>query len=297
MTTKNYRDASKYYRDTGIVLRSYKLGEADRIIVLLTEEHGKVRAVAKGIRKTRSKFGGRLEPLSHVSIQLHRGRELDVISQVETVTTNAAVFGDLDCMTEASAILEAVDQLIPDREPVPHMYKMLLGARQALLTRPSPVVVPAFLWRLLTVEGLRPELTRCVSCSEPCAEIGDDRDRRPDYEAANRNYSDSRQGSGEHLSLAFDVNLGGILCRSCRVGSDDGPIENSRSWWPISTEARAMMRDLLEGRLGEVLDRAYDPSGQHVDDPVINEVLTLATRAFEHHVERRLRSVTIFERR
>jgi hypothetical protein len=57
------------------------------------------------------------------------------------------------------------------------------------------------------------------------------------------------------------------------------------------------MRDLLEGRLGEALDRAYDPAGQHVDDPVVNEVLTLATRAFEHHVERRLRSVAIFDRR
>lgn len=290
MTTLPYRDTSKYYRDTGIVLRSYKLGEADRIIVFLTEEHGKVRAVAKGIRKTRSKFGGRLEPLSHVALQLHRGRELDVISQVETVSTNGAVFGDLDCMTEASAILEAIDQLVPDREPVPHLYRMLLGARQTLLTRPSPVVVPAFLWRLLTSEGLRPELTRCVTCSEDCDDTT----------------STQSGGLREHSSLAFDVDLGGIVCRSCQSGGHDDPSESSsqsmgyesrNSWRPISAEARALMRDLLEGRLGEALDRAHVPGAQRVDDPVINEVLSLATRAFEHHVERRLRSMTIFERR
>jgi len=289
MTTANFRNDSKYYRDTGIVLRSYKLGEADRIIVFLTEEHGKVRAVAKGIRKTRSKFGGRLEPLSHVALQLHRGRDLDVISQVETVSTTSSVFGDLDCMTEASAILEAVDQLVPDREPVPHVYRMLVGARQTLLTRPSPVVVPAFLWRLLTVEGLRPELTRCVSCSENCGESLEETPRSVD-----------RSSGGQYKdfgSLAFDVDLGGILCRSCQMGNDDGPVDIRRSWRPISDEARALMRDLLEGRLGEVLDRSYDPKGQHVDDPVVHEVLTLATRAFEHHVERRLRSVTIFEHR
>ena len=72
------------YRDTGVVLRTYKLGEADRIVVLLTAEHGKVRAVAKGVRKTKSRFGGRLEPLSHVSLLLYEGRELDIVTQAET---------------------------------------------------------------------------------------------------------------------------------------------------------------------------------------------------------------------
>ena len=73
------------YRDTAVVLRHYRLGEADRIVVLLTEEHGKVRAVAKGVRKTGSKFGARLEPLSHVRLLLYQGRELDIVSQAESV--------------------------------------------------------------------------------------------------------------------------------------------------------------------------------------------------------------------
>ena len=78
------------YRDTGIVLRDYKLGEADRIVVLLTSEHGKVRAVAKGVRKTKSRFGARLEPMSHVRLLLYRSRSndpsaLDIVSQAESV--------------------------------------------------------------------------------------------------------------------------------------------------------------------------------------------------------------------
>ncbi|MFM7872001.1 MAG: DNA repair protein RecO, partial [Actinomycetota bacterium] len=187
--------------------------------------------------------------------------------QVETVSTTAPVFGDLDSMTEASAILEAIDQLVPDREPVPQMYRMLVGARQTLLSRPSPVVVPAFLWRLLSAEGLRPQLNRCVSCDEGFdASLGD---------------------------LAFDVDLGGVVCRACQRGRED----RSGNVFVLSEAALELMRDLLEGRLGAVLDEAYDPAGQNVDDPVVNEVLVLATRAFEHHVERRLRSVSIFERR
>ena len=72
---------SQLYRDDGIVLRTYKLGEADRIVVFCTRGHGKVRAVAKGVRKTKSKFGSRLEPMSHVALQLYEGRELDIVTQ------------------------------------------------------------------------------------------------------------------------------------------------------------------------------------------------------------------------
>ena len=247
---------SRLYRDVGVVLRTYKLGESDRIIVFLTQDHGKVRAVAKGVRKTRSKFGGRLEPLSHVELQLHRGKDLDIVSQVESIDTTAAVFGDLDSMTEASSILEAVDQLVPDREPVPQMYRMLVGARQTLLTRPSPLVVPAFLWKLLSAEGVRPQLDQCVSCGE----------------------------SSDSEFVAFDFDLGGVVCRSCRSGM------------AVSGPALVLMRDILGGKLGESLDRAFNPDGQQLNDPVINEVSQLATRAFEHHIERRLRSVSIFER-
>ena len=99
-------------RDEGIVLRTYKLGEADRIVVFMTRDNGKVRAVAKGVRKTASKFGSRLEPLSQVSLLLWRGRsELDIINQVEVIARHQNIRGDLDRINAGLSMLEVVDQI------------------------------------------------------------------------------------------------------------------------------------------------------------------------------------------
>ena len=102
---------SEIYRDVGVVLRTYKLREADRIIVIHTRDNGKVRAVAKGVRKTKSKFGARLEPMSHVSLQLYRGRELDIVTQAESVEPLAPMLSSLDRASQGLAVLEAADQL------------------------------------------------------------------------------------------------------------------------------------------------------------------------------------------
>ena len=93
---------SELYRDTGVVLRTYKLREADRIIVMHTRDNGKVRAVAKGVRKTKSKFGARLEPMSHVNVQLYRGRELDIVTQAESVEPLAPMLSSLDRASQGS---------------------------------------------------------------------------------------------------------------------------------------------------------------------------------------------------
>ena len=143
------------YRDTGVVLRTYKLGEADRIVVILTAEHGKVRAVAKGVRKTKSRLGGRLEPLSHVSLLLYEGRgELDIVSQVDSIDSIAPLLTDPRSPHPGLAALEAIDQLAFDREPAPHLYRMLVGALRTLETNPSPLVVPGFFWKLMAAEGV-----------------------------------------------------------------------------------------------------------------------------------------------
>ena len=237
--------AAPLYRDSGVVLRTYKLGEADRIVVILTEHHGKIRAVAKGVRKTMSKFGARLEPLSHVQLLLYQGRELDIVSQAESIGSMAALVGDLDHITNGLAIVEAVDQMTLDREPVPHLYRMLVGALRTVAERSGPLVVPAFYWKLLAADGVRPELDACVRCeaTEPL--------------------------------VAFDVLEGGVLCRSCRTGA------------PISPPALEVMRMILGGRMNEALDLPADAT--------THEVTGHATRALEHHLERRLRTVAMFE--
>lgn len=237
--------ANPLYRDTGVVLRTYKLGEADRIVVLMTEHHGKVRAVAKGVRKTMSKFGARLEPLSHVRLLMYQGRELDIVSQADSVETLAPLVGDLDHLTNGLAIVEAVDQMALDREPSPQLYRMLVGALRTVASRSGPLVVPAFYWKLLASEGVRPELDECVRC-----------------------------GATEPL-VAFDVAEGGVLCRSCRTGAS------------ISADALDVTRMILGGRLNEALDLPASP--------VTHEVAAHANRALEHHLERRLRTVAMFE--
>ena len=234
------------YRDRAVVVRTHKLGEADRIVVLLTAEHGKVRAIAKGIRKTKSRFGGRLEPLTHVSLLLYQGRELDIVSQAETIDPTRPLMDDLDRLTQGLALLEAVDRLTPDREPVPDLYRMLVGALRTLAARPSELVVPAFFWKVLASEGLRPELDRCVRC-----------------------------GTDGPL-VAFDLDEGGTLCRTCRQGV------------PLSPGALTLLRQILGGELNAAL--AADRSPAH------HEVAVLATRAMEHHLERGLRAVALLER-
>jgi len=238
--------ASHLYRDTAVVLRSYKLGESDRIVVLLTEEHGKVRAVAKGVRKTMSKFGARLEPMSHVRLLLAQGRELDIVSQAEAVESLAPMVADLDHMTAGIAVLEAADQMSLDREPNPGLYRMVVGALRTIGDRGSALVVPAFFWKLLAAEGVRPELDVCVRCNEPGPVV------------------------------AFDMDQGGVLCRTCRTGA------------PLSEEALDLMRMILGGRLNDALDT---PASR-----TTHEVAAHATRALEHHIERRLRTVAMFER-
>src|ERR1700687_3450068 len=103
------------YRDEGVVLRAIKLGEADRIVTIFTQGHGKIRAVAKGVRKTSSRFGARLEPASHVALQCYKGRDLDVVTQVETIESNRAVREGYAVFTHAVPMLEVVDPVTPGR--------------------------------------------------------------------------------------------------------------------------------------------------------------------------------------
>lgn len=181
------------YRDQGIVLRTYKLGEADRIVSFLTERHGKVRAVAKGVRKTKSKFGARLEPMSHVALQLYEGRELDIVTQAESLDHFRANREDLDRLTRGVTLLEAADQIAMEREPNGDLYRMLLGALRSLATRNSALVVAGFHWKLLALEGFRPVVEACVTCGR------------------------------EDGLVAFDPTEGGLLCAEHRRGTRISP--------------------------------------------------------------------------
>ena len=155
------------YKDEGIVLKTIKLGEADRIITLYTRANGKVRAVAKGIRKTKSRFGARLEPFTHVNLMIYRGRNLDTITSADILRSFDEVRSDYRRLTSASAFAEIVDKITPEREEAVRTYSLLLAGLRALATSPSTTIVPAFLVKLLSVSGYHPQLTVCAGCGEP----------------------------------------------------------------------------------------------------------------------------------
>jgi DNA repair protein RecO (recombination protein O) len=158
----------KLYRDEGVVLRTQKLGEADRIVTLLTRRHGRVRAVAKGVRRTGSKFGARLEPFSQVDCQFYAGRELDIVTQTETITAyGGTIVGDYPGYTSATAILETAERLTAaEREPALRLYLLVVGALRAIAERRHDpgLVLDSFVLRALAVAGWAPALDACARC-------------------------------------------------------------------------------------------------------------------------------------
>lgn len=156
------------YRDEGVVLRTSKLAEADRIVTILTQSHGKIRAVARGIRRTKSRFGARLEPFMRVDFLASTGRTFDSISQAESLSAYAEpICMQYDSYIAANVIVETADKLISDEhEPVARQYTLLRAALYALATRQHPASMIAFSYvlRALSFAGWTPLFTRCIVC-------------------------------------------------------------------------------------------------------------------------------------
>ena len=187
----------RLYRDRAVVLRQHKLGEADRIVTLLTREHGLVRAVAKGVRRTRSKFGSRLEPFAHIDVQLHPGRNLDIVTQVVSLDAFAAdIVNDYGRYTCGCAILETAERLAgEERNPMPALQRLTVGALRAVAdsSRPRELVLDAYLLRAMGIAGWAPAITECARCAAP----------------------------GPHR--AFHVAAGGSVCVHCRPSGSVTP--------------------------------------------------------------------------
>src|SRR5688500_325712 len=150
------------YKDEGIVLKTTKLGEADRIVTLMTRENGKIAAVAKGVRKPKSRWGARLEPFTHVHLMLYTGRNLDTITGADIVDSFDRVRQDYVRLMSAAALVEVVEKITPDRERSIQVYTLLLDGLRSLMADGADTLVPAFLVKLLSVSGYHPQLSACV---------------------------------------------------------------------------------------------------------------------------------------
>lgn len=184
------------YRDAAIVLRTHKLAEADRIITLLARDRGLVRAVAKGVRRTKSKFGASLEPGMVIDIQLYEGRSLDTVTQVEVLATyGEEISRDYAAWTAGAAMLETAERVLSERESSRPQFALLAGALAALAggAHDSGLVLDAYLLRSLSVAGWAPSFHDCARCG----------------------------ATGPHR--AFNVAAGGCVCPSCRTPGSTAP--------------------------------------------------------------------------
>jgi DNA repair protein RecO (recombination protein O) len=153
------------YKDEAVVLRTMRLGEADRIVTFVGRGQGKIRAVAKGVRKTKSRFGGRLEPFTQVSLVMWRGRsDLDIVTQADAVESNRSVREDLDRFALGQVMLEAVDRVVQEKEASPRVFNLLVEGLRGLGASGSPLVLAWFLLRLSGVAGFGVSLSDCTEC-------------------------------------------------------------------------------------------------------------------------------------
>ena len=215
------------FKTEAVVLRSIRLGEADRVLHLYTEERGRVGAVAKGVRRVRSRFGGRLEPLARVKLVLHEGRgDLCTVTSADTVHAHASLRERRAAIERATDACEAVLRLFDSAEPNRPAYNLLchelalLDADHGLATRAQAL---AFRMKLLLAAGFVPELGACATC-----------------------------GEREHLS-GFSAAAGGVVCPGCEAAA-----------FPLSEEAHRFMVEALAKPLSEA-PAAAEPALRQAD--------------------------------
>jgi DNA repair protein RecO (recombination protein O) len=155
-------------RVEAVVLRHTDWGEADRILSLMTREHGKLRCIAKGVRKLRSRKAGHLEPFTRVALMLARGYDLWIVTQAETVEAYLAMREDLVRTGYSAYVVELVDRFTYEEGENPSLYGILVDALARINHEPDPfLAVRYFEVRLLDVLGFRPQLFHCVGCGAP----------------------------------------------------------------------------------------------------------------------------------
>jgi DNA repair protein RecO (recombination protein O) len=253
--------SSRAVKTEAVVLRSMRYGEADRILHLYTPHRGRVSVIAKGVRRARSRFGGRLEPFFRLNIELHEGRgELLTVTGAQTIEGHARLRGDARALDAAARACDAVGRLFETPEPHPGVFNLLCrqlallderagsragaglsvgaGSDAGVGTGTGRAAALAFRLKLLLAAGLAPQLGGCASC-----------------------------GEREHL-VGFSGAAGGVVCGACEAGS-----------FPLHEDAYRFMTEALGRALTEVPEAAASALGQ---------VERAIAATLEHHAHVRL---------
>lgn len=244
------------YKTEAVVLRHIPLGEADRILTLYTPDMGKVRAVAKGVRRVKSRLGGHLELLNRVSVALYEGKSLDVVTEAQVVQNFRAIREDLEPLSRAMYVAELVDGFTSERSPSQAIYTLLVdGLAELEKAAPHDLLMRYFEMRVLEYAGYRPELIQCVAC----------------------------RSTLEPRSHLFSCGDGGVLCPACRVTSSEAML-------PVSVGAMKVLRYLQRE------DRYANVSGLKISGGLLAEARRLLGANIRFLLERDLRSAEFISR-
>ena len=216
------------FRAEAVVLRHANWGEADRILTLYTREQGKLRAIAKGARKIRSRKAGHLEPFTHITLQLARSRELAIVTQVETIDSYLPLRDDLTRTGYASYVMELLDRFTYEQEGGnPSLYKLLVDTLARLCgTAEVWAVVRYYEMRLLDFLGFRPQLFECANCRNPI----------------------------QAVDQYFSPLAGGVICPNCGGGLP--------GLWPVSVEVLKYLRHFQRSNYNEAARARVAPALQ-----------------------------------
>ncbi|MCX6010938.1 MAG: DNA repair protein RecO [Chloroflexi bacterium] len=226
------------YQTEAIIIKKTKLGEAGRILTLYTPHLGKIQAVAKGVRRPRSKMAGHLELLTHSQISLARGRNIDTITGTQTINGFLPLKSDLELSACALYATELVNQFAADDVEDYPVFQLLLATLQRLSQREnSDLVLRYFELQLLNAVGYRPQLEQCVACRKPL----------------------------EETTNSFCPGAGGMLCVSCRPTQPFA--------YPLSLEAQKALRSLQDGDYESVSRMKLEPALSHQLEVVIRNYI------------------------
>jgi DNA repair protein RecO (recombination protein O) len=247
--------ASRTVKTEAVVLRSMRLGEADRVLHLYSLDRGRVGAVAKGVRKTKSKFGARLEPLSHVEVLLHQGNsDLQTITGVQLIEAHHHAREDYYRLSVGLIGAEAMLRLFSEQEANERAFTALTRFLDALDTTPHAAERPAldplalsFQLKLLWLSGYLPHLTSCAEC-----------------------------GAEDATLVGYSPRAGGAVCGGCA---------NQAEALALSTEGIRGIEGLLASPLAEAV-------GLGLSERATRDALRVVTASYEYHGGFRLRTLS-----